>query len=188
MSSGKTMLQGALRFTVVSLIGYAMWAFTRMGEAPLYASITVVFIALSGWLLRPLVGPDRRLGSFYGVFATAFLAYAALWCVGWFVIKGHAGEIFGSAAGLAACAWILLRAAGKSSQTKSFLPCWAVLFLCHTLGYVAGGWVYYNASSIDSIPPALARLSWGLGHGIGFGAGLGYVLYHCRNSSDRADG
>ena len=182
MSLCQSILQGALRFTAVSLIGYSIWAFTKMTTVPLYVSIAVVFVVLSGFLLRPLAGSDRKLGHFYGVFTVAFLAYAMLWCVGWFVIKGHTGEIIGSAAGLAVCSWILLRLTGSTSQTGHFLSCWAVLFLFHTLGYVVGGWVYYNTSSGDAIPPALARLSWGLGHGLGFDDGLGYVLSHCRES------
>ncbi|MGK0184532.1 MAG: drug/metabolite transporter superfamily protein YnfA [Verrucomicrobiales bacterium] len=183
MSQCQSILQGALRFTIVSLIGYSLWAFLKLPEAPLYSAITVIFVALSGWLLRPLVGAGTKLGKFYGVFATAFIAYAVLWCVGWFGIKGNTGEIFGSALGLAACAWILLRFAGSESQTRQFLHCWAVLFLFHTLGYEAGDWGHYYAMSKDAIPPAVARLSWGLGHGIGFGAGLGYVLFHCRSSA-----
>jgi hypothetical protein len=182
MSLQKSILQGALRFAVVSLIGYSLWAWSSMGEALLYSSIAVVFVALSGAALRPLAGSAGTLARFYGVFAAAFFSYAVLWCVGWFVVKGHTGEIFGSAAGLAVCAWILLRMAGTESRTGHFLPAWAVLFLFHTLGYTAGGWVYYNTSASGALPFGIARLTWGLGYGLGFGAGLGYVLYHCRSS------
>lgn len=183
MSLCQSILQGAVRFALISLIGYSLWAFSNLPEAPLYTGIAIVFVALSGILLRPLVGADVKIGKFYGVFATAFFTYAVLWCLGWFGIKGNTGEIFGSALGLAACAWILLRLAGNECRTSHFLHCWAVLFLFHTLGYEAGDWGYRLASSSETILPAFARLSWGLGHGLGFGAGLGYVLYHCRTSS-----
>ncbi|MCB1096969.1 MAG: hypothetical protein KDN22_15445 [Verrucomicrobiae bacterium] len=182
MSLQKSILQGALRFAVVSLIGYSLWAWSNMGTALLYSSIAVVFVALSGAALRPLGGSARTLAHFYGVFAAAFISYAALWCVGWFVIKGHTGEIIGSACGLAVCGWILLRLVGAESQTRHFLSAWAVLFLFHTLGYTVGGWGYYHGSSSGAIPHEMARLIWGLGHGLGFGAGLGYVLFHCRSA------
>lgn len=188
MTTPMAMIQGAARFALISVVAFAIWAFGgALATVPLYTSITAVFLALSGILLRPLAGGGCRPGRFHGMFAGAFLAYAALWCLGWFGIKGHAGEIFGSAAGLAACTAILLRLRGTRSGTggEGFLSCWAVLFLFHTLGYVAGGWIYYAAGSREGIPPAVARLAWGLGYGLGFGAGLGYVLRQCRQGDKR---
>lgn len=179
MTLARSILQGALRFALISLLAYGMWAFTRLATAPLYGSITVVYFVLSGWLLHGLIGARSTLGRFYGVFTLAFLAYAALWCVGWFVIRGHAGEILGSAAGLTLFASCFRRAYPFEA---SLLLVVSVLFLFHTLGYTLGGYGYAHFRELG--PKSLARLLWGLGHGLGFGAGIGYLLYQCRHGAD----
>ena len=173
-----SMIQGAIRFAIVSVAAYGIWAFGgRMSTTVLYSSITAAYLGLSGLLLHPLLGSEpKQIGKFYAVFVPAFLAYAVLWCLGWFGVKGHEGEILGSAAGLA----VFVAIFGKVFQAKGvFLKTWAVLFLCHTVGYTLGG-MLYELLGKQELPAAVARLSWGLGHGLGFGAGLGYLLWHCQ--------
>src|SRR6267154_381292 len=74
-------LQGAWRFAIVSIVGFAVWAFggrwfrAHGGEPGLYAASTVVFIGFAGLLMHPLVHGRRPLARFYGVFIPAFLAY-----------------------------------------------------------------------------------------------------------------
>ncbi len=178
--------QGAIRFALVSLISYAIWAFgATMGTVTLYSSITVVFLGLSGLLLFPLLEGERRVVRTYLVFVPGFLIYAILWCVGWFGLKGNAGEIFGSAAGLAGFAfWISLMLKNR----EGFLVVWAVLFLFHTLGYTLGGVCYYSTYGRAFLAPvleghtALGRLLWGLFHGLGFGAGYGFALHFWRRT------
>lgn len=76
-----SVLQGAWRFAVVSIVGFGVWAFagrwfrTHGGEAGLYAASTVVFVGLAGLLMHPLVRGPRRLLRFYGAFIRAFIAY-----------------------------------------------------------------------------------------------------------------
>jgi hypothetical protein len=60
-----SVLQGAWRFAIVSIVGFGVWAFagrwfrTHGGEAGLYAASTVVFVGLAGLLMHPLVrGPS----------------------------------------------------------------------------------------------------------------------------------
>lgn len=176
----QALAQGAIRFGLVSILAYAIWAFGgRMSETVLYSAITLAFLGLSGVFLYPLLKGDSRLGRTYLVFIPGFLLYAILWCVGWFGIGGNAGEIFGSAAGLAALTfWMqkMLRGAG-------FLTVFAVLFLFHTLGYTLGGLCYYSSGGRGILAPilegqkSLGRLLWGLFHGLGFGAGLGFAFH-----------
>jgi hypothetical protein len=60
-------------------------------------------------------------------------------------------------------------------------------FVAHSLGYFAGGKLMYFLSSptgaelFNSLTKAelgtVAKLSWGLLYGLGFGAGLGYAFH-----------
>src|SRR5262245_22604597 len=107
------MAQGALRFALVSIAAFALWAaggrwfYQHVGEAGLYAATPVVFVGLSGLLLHPLL--DGGMGRFYRVFVPAFLAYAMAWSIAWFLLHFGAGEWLGSAAGSAAFVAIAAR-------------------------------------------------------------------------------
>jgi hypothetical protein len=100
-----SVLQGAWRFAIVSIMGFGVWTFagrwfhTHGGETGLYAASTVVFVGLAGLLMHPLVRGPRRLLRFYGVFIPAFIAYAVVWCSFWFWLRFGAGEWLGSLAG-----------------------------------------------------------------------------------------
>lgn len=69
------------------------------------------------------------------------------------------------------------------------------MFFWHTLGYYAGGLAYDTLQGrgvlgidieADKMQIAtMARLSWGLFYGLGFGAGLSYLLQTSRQSSER---
>jgi hypothetical protein len=48
------------------------------GEAGLYAASTVVFVGLAGLLMHLLVRGHSRLLRFYGIFISAFIAYAVV--------------------------------------------------------------------------------------------------------------
>ncbi|MEM7146256.1 MAG: hypothetical protein AAF591_14050 [Verrucomicrobiota bacterium] len=187
MNTSQSILQGALRFGAVSLLAYSIWAFGgRMGTIPLYSSIAVAFLALSGLFLYPLIPPPHRLRRAYAIILPGFATYALLWCAGWFLIRGSAGEILGSAAGLAAFAAIITAVLKPKS---GFLPAFAVLFLFHTLGYTIGGMCYYAAHGKGVLTPlleshiTLGRLLWGLFHGLGFGAGLGFAFHQAQNQT-----
>jgi hypothetical protein len=58
-----------------------------------------------------------------------------------------------------------------------FLRVYAGLFVLHSAGYYLGGQLHLMFSG----PPGM--LLWGAAHGVGFGAGIGYVLWRCQSAS-----
>lgn len=165
-----TMGQAAAGFGGVSLLAYSIWAYRLVpGEAALYGAIALVYLGLGGLVLGRLVDGPGAAGRFAGLFVVAFAAYAALWCAAWFGLRGkHHADLWGAAAGLAAMTWLLRRAFGATGDGG---VAWAVLFTCHTLGYTLGDDLH------ALVRGTTGRLLWGLGHGLGFGAGLGFVLH-----------
>ena len=195
-SAGCAMARGAIGFSLVSLAGFSVWTFggnwfyRHAGEGGLYLACAVVFIALSGICLQSLVGSKPRLVVAYKTFIPAFLAYAVIWSVCWFVLKFGAGEWLGSLAGCAVFA-LVLRQLLKAKAARLGLAI-LVLFLAHSAGYFAGSLCYSAARH----PPAflsslgkrqmglLAKTLWGLCYGLGFGAGIGYA-YHTFQREER---
>ena len=166
-SRGSALLGGGFTFGLVSLAAYSLWAWRLIpNEGALFAAIALVYLGVGGFVLGRLVrGGGWR---FPLLFAVVFAAYAVLWCAGWFTLGGkHHGDLYGAAAGLAAMTVLLRRAFGaRGGWIKSF----GVLFACHTLGYTLG------ADAHELIAGLEGRLAWGVCHGAGFGAGLGYLL------------
>lgn len=188
-STSSYTLRGAFGFAVVSVGAFSVWAFAGRwfrghgGEGALYAAIAGVFIALTGLLLHPLVRGERRLLRFHAAFAPAFLVYAVVWSGFWFWLGSGAGEwlgsLLGSATFVAILAWRLGNWTAVGRATGAF-------FVLHTLGYFAGGQAMALLIGLArrTPPPVLtapdliilAKLSWGLFYGLGFGAGLGYAF------------
>ena len=176
-------------FAVVSLAAFGVWAFGgrwfhgRGGEVAMYAATAGVFVLLTGLLMHPLVIGANRIRRFYGAFAPAFLAYAILWSALWFWLGFGAGEwiaaFLGSAAFVAITGWRL-------GSQRDLARAVAVFFVLHTAGYFAGGHAMQFLVSLSQQKPVpfldkrslviLAKLSWGLFYGMGFGAGMGYVF------------
>jgi hypothetical protein len=168
-----SIVYGSVSFGVVSVLAYSIWAYRLVpGIAAMYATIAAIYVGLSGLALSRLVGAPGAWKRFPPLFAAVFIAYAFGWCVFWFGLKGkYCADLFGAVAGLAAATWLLQRAFGRAN---GFLRLFAVLFAFHSVGYYLGGELYALVRG-----PA-GRLLWGAAHGLGFGAGLGYVLYHCQ--------
>jgi hypothetical protein len=188
--AARSMIEGAIRFALVSLGGFAVWAFAggwfyrNTGEAGLYAASTVVFIGLAGWLLHPLVAGPRPVVRLLGVFVPAFLAYAVVWCAFWFVLGFGAGEWLGSLAGSVAFVGV---AGWRFGNLRPVVKASLVFFAAHSAGYFAGGELMEVMSGEGArewigglsreAQGALAKLSWGLLYGMGVGAGLGYAFH-----------
>lgn len=188
----RDLLQGAFGFAVVSIAAFSIWAFAgnwfrgHGGELAMYAAIAVVFLGLAGVVLGPLADGT---GRFYRAFLPAFLVYAVLWTAAWFVLKGRLGEWSGAAVGSLAFTLISLRLLG---QSRGWLAAAVVFFILHTAGYFAGDWAmhtYWLAKGRLAQYPGLtqpgllilAKLSWGLCYGLGFGAGIGWVFHRARS-------
>jgi hypothetical protein len=172
------MLYGSVSFCVVSVLAYSIWAFRLVpGTAALYAATASVYVGLAGLALsRLLHGRDAK--RFPLLFAAAFLAYAICWCAFWFGLNGkYHADLWGAAVGLAAMTWVIK---DRLKSEQRFLPLFAVLFTFHTLGYTLGGELYALARGTTG------RLLWGAAHGFGFGAGLGYVLWHCHGARQKS--
>lgn len=170
----KAVLRGTLGFAAVSLAAYSVWAFAGgwfKSEAALYSSIALAFVALSGVALHPLAG---SLPRFYKSFVPAFLAYAAVWCLAWFTLHSRLGEWLGSLGGSVAFAVVAGLILGKP---RASLQAAAVLFFAHSVGYFMGADFY---EGVKPQARTLARLGWGLFHGLGFGAGIGYAFFQFR--------
>jgi hypothetical protein len=172
-SLANAMVYGGISFGLVSVLAYSIWAFKLVsGAGALYSSVAAVYIVLTGVALSRLVagyGATRRFAVLFGV---AFILYAVAWCALWFGMKGkHHADLWGSIVGVAAMAWLITRA---FDQREDGLASFAVLFTFHTIGYYVGEELY------DVIRGSMGRLAWGAVHGLGFGVGLGYVLFRAQ--------
>lgn len=175
-----SLLRGIGGFTLVSVAGFAPWAFfgrwfyPYVGEAGLYATCALVFIGLSGPLLHRLIIGPGSLGRFYKLFGLAFAAYSAVWIVCWLWLGGDLGSITGLLGGTAVMGWILTRA---FAAPGAILPVIAALFVLNTAGYYAGGWL---EARLIGWHMRTAMLLWGVCYGIGLGAGLGFAFHRCQ--------
>ncbi|MCB1235613.1 MAG: hypothetical protein KDM91_11125 [Verrucomicrobiae bacterium] len=170
----------ALRFGAVAIASYSCWAFGSgvfRTQAALYSACAVVFLVGGGPALHPSVRGVVSPPRFSVYFLLAFLAYAFFWCVGWFGIGSNThGEIFGSMAGSAAFCRLLILLCKRPVPA---LPCIAVFFLFHTAGYYMGEAAHF---ALREMSPKLSMLAWGALHGMGIGAGAGYLLGRIREA------
>lgn len=168
------MIRGSVGFAIVSTAAFAVWAlgstwFVRLGgEAGMYAGCFLVFILLSGLVLRPMLGWQGTVGQFYRFFFTAFLAYAIAWCAGWFLLGMGLGEWLGSLVGCAAFTAVM---AATLHGWRMLLPSALMMFVLHSAGYFAGAHVCYTSTH-----SVMSELAWGALYGLGFGAGIGFAF------------
>lgn len=174
-SLGFALLYGATSLGLVSVLAYSIWAFKLVrGQAAMYASIAAVYLLLGGLALsRLLVKPAARK-KFPLWFALGFLIYALGWCALWFGLKGKmAADFWGALVGLAGMTALWQRLYGSRGE---FLTLYAGLFVLHSAGYYLGGQLHLMFHGPSGM------LLWGVAHGIGFGAGIGFVLWRCQRA------
>jgi hypothetical protein len=189
LTLSRALLTGGIGFTIVSAGGFGVWAFagkwfsSHGGEAGLYAACTVVFLGLSGLLLHSLIEGERQVIRFYKIFVPAFLLYAVAWCACWFALRFGKGEWLGSFFGCAVFALVLAKA---FNNWRALPLAILVLFVLHSAGYFGGDWAYKHLKPgaipvLDSLSKqtigTLAKLSWGVCYGAGFGLGIGYAFF-----------
>ena len=169
------LIYGGLSFGLVSVLAYSIWAFRLVrGAAAMFSSIAVVYLVLGGLALSRLVSASEARKRFPLWFALAFLIYALGWCLFWFGLKGKMqADLWGAVAGLAGMTLLWQRLYGRPGD---FLRLFAGLFVLHCAGYYLGGVFHARFHG----PPGM--LLWGVAHGVGFGAGIGYVLWRCQAS------
>jgi hypothetical protein len=175
MRFASSLVLGALGFAVTSVAAFSVWAYgagwfeNHGGELAMYSGCTVVFVALSGLLLHPLLDGSARISRIYKTFIPAFLAYAVAWCVAWIAMRDRTGEWLGSVAGSVAFAAVL---ALMFRNGRAFLPAAVAVFLLHSAGYFIGSVLYE-----DYMHMPRGRMVWGVVYGLGFGAGIGCAYW-----------
>jgi hypothetical protein len=163
------MIGSALGLAAVFAAGYSIWAFRIIRESALqYSVIAAIIFCLGGFVLRAAAVRRGAAWSFPVCFALGFIAYAVLWSAAWFALRGkYQADLIGAVAGLAAMLAILRAAFGGG---RGFVMMFVVLLALHSAGYYLGGQLYAAVKGTNG------RLLWGVAHGLGFGAGLGFVL------------
>lgn len=176
----RSVITGAIAFSVVSLIVFATvafgerWMYRNLGLIGAYLVWTALFILLGGGVLGSLVAGRWRLPKFYLFFGLAFLVYAIGWVAAYFTLGGTAGEWVGSLAGSVLMA--LVFAVGFNT-IRSTLRFSVLLFAANSLGYFIGSLLYYSVGGRGGM------LLWGVVYGLFLGAGIGAVLHYCQVSS-----
>ncbi len=184
---------GVWRFTGVALLGFAPWAiagswfYRTTGELGLYCACLVSFL-LGALLFLPGLMPTTfswggRCKRTALYFFPGFVLYAIVWCLCWFLLKGKTGEWSGAILGGLVftyyCTWALQRPQ-KTMHVRRLLVVSVIFIATHAIGYFSGetamSWV-----TTQSGMKTLGMWAWGLCYGIGFGAGLGYIIHVCHN-------
>ncbi|HEX3133766.1 MAG TPA: hypothetical protein VHX44_09325, partial [Planctomycetota bacterium] len=175
----RLLVAGTWRFILVSIAGFAPWVlgggwFHRtVGEVGLYATCLVRFLLVALILLPGLLTGEARLRRTAAWFLPAFIAYAVLWCACWFLFHGRIGEIVGALTGGSAFALLTAWALGRP---RSLLLSVLVFLAAHLAGYFIGGWAMHEGLAAG-LQNTLGMLTWGLWYGIGFGAGIGWLVH-----------
>lgn len=186
---GRAALRGALGFGLASLGVFGTvafgerWMYQTLGLYGAYAAWTLLFILPSGTALRSLVTDPTRRRSFPLLFAVAFFLYAVGWMAGYFLLRKSWGEQPAEGvASLLGSALLALTLATGLRATPRFGRLFGILFAANTVGYFAGGALYF------ALGRPLGMLLWGVAYGLLLGAGLGTALHLAQeNGRPRTD-
>lgn len=176
-SLARSVVTGAIGFTVVSLLVFATvafaerWMYRNLTVLGAYLVWTALFILLGGGALGSLVVGRWRLPKFYLLYGLAFLVYAVGWIAAYFTLRGTPGEWIGSLAGSILMA--LVFAAGFK-RIQSTVKLALILFVANSLGYFLG------SALNDAVRGPSGMLLWGVAYGLFLGAGIGAVLHYCQ--------
>ncbi len=172
MSGLRATVLGALSFGGVSVVVYGTvafagrWLYRTLTEAGAYTFWGMLYLVGAPWLLGRLLVPAPRRRHYVLVFVMGFVAYAMGWVIPYFVLRNKPGEILASLVGPALFAAVMafgFRRLPTSPMTA------AALVVGHGLGYFLGD--YLNTT----LGGPLGMVMWGVCHGLGFGAAIGWA-------------
>ncbi len=181
-SRKRLIVEGMWRFTLVSVAGFAPWVISdgwfgrHVSEQLLYVMCLLAFVVAALVLLPGMLSAPGQIRRTTIYFIPSFTAYALLWCACWFVLHGRLGEWCGVLSGGVA---FTLFAGRLLAPRWPALTVVVVVVLCQALGYFAGGGAM-AATAGGQHPGAFGMLLWALCYGIGFGAGLGWLVASAR--------
>ncbi len=170
----RSMLTGAIGFSIVSLIVFSTvafgerWMYQTLGLYGSYLAWTAMFILLGAVVLGALLVNQKFRQRFYLLFAAAFFAYALGWVCAYFVLRGTPGEWVGSAVGSFLMA--LVFGAGFAA-IRSIVKSWILLFVTNSIGYFVGSAIY------EAVAGRAGMMFWGAVYGFFLGSGIAAVLH-----------
>ena len=173
MRMSSHVVAGSTRFAAASTLVFSTvafaerWMYANLTLAGAYVVWTLLFLVVSPLAFIQQVSERSQRRAFPLWFNIAFLAYCALWCVGWFVSPNTLGEVVGCVAGSLALVGVL---GSRGFVSKPFVTAGLVLAGCNLVGYFVCG--FLNAR----IGGPIGMLAWGMLFGAGTGAGIGALL------------
>ena len=165
-------LRGALGFGATSIVVYGTvafggrWLYRHLTEAGAYSFWAALYLLGTPYLLGRLLAPWTLRRRYAAVFILAFLAYAMGWVAMYFTWRHKFGEILGSILGPTLFAVVMATAFRKPSTIPGTA---AVVSIGHAVGYFAGDFLN------TTVGGPTGMLLWGVCHGAGFGAVLGWA-------------
>jgi hypothetical protein len=178
-------LLGALGFGAVSVVVYGTvafagkWLYRNLTEAGAYGFWAALYLLGTPWLLGRLLVPSAKRQRYGWVFVLGFLAYAAGWVAPYFALRGKPGELVAALVGPVMLAVVMALAFRRSWTIPATA---AVLVVGHGLGYFAGDVLN------STLKGPLGMVMWGVCHGLGYGAAIGWATRMWTADSVGADG
>ncbi|MGE3312482.1 MAG: hypothetical protein AB7O66_21145 [Limisphaerales bacterium] len=172
MSGLRAAVLGALSFGGVSVVVYGTvafagrWLYRTLTEAGAYGFWGTLYLLGAPWLLGRLLVPASKRRHYVLVFVLGFVAYAMGWVIPYFALRNKPGEILASVIGPALFAVVMAFGFRRLSTVPATA---AVLVVGHGLGYFLGD--YLNTT----LRGPVGMVMWGVCHGLGFGAAIGWA-------------